>query len=145
MKALIVIRGEQVLDGQAPDLTEMTTVGTLEPEENGWVLQYRETQVTGMAGTETALHITPAKVTIPRTGTNTGMLVLEKPRRHHSEYSTPYGMIDLGTYATDLDCRLTEKGGILEFRYTLGFNGSIQSCHAVHITVQEEKTPCPLS
>ncbi len=144
MDVLIHISGTQTLEGERPDTIELTTTGTLEATENGWRLCYKESEATGLPGTTTAVHIAPQRVVLERTGTNASILVLEKNRRHHSNYSTPYGMMDLGTYATALNCRLTPKGGTLDFAYTLGFNGGINSSHVVHIEV-EESTSCLLS
>ncbi len=145
MKALIRIVGTQKLEEQEPDTLELTTTGTLEQGREGWRLSYQETDATGLSGTLTTLHITPQRVTLERTGANASLLVLEKHRRHHSNYATPYGMLDLGTYANELSYSLNEAGGELHFSYTLGFNGGINSVHTVHITVQEDKTPCPIS
>ncbi len=137
MKALLHIVGTQTVDGDE-DVIELTTNGTLEQTEDGWRIVYSETEATGMVGTVTQLDITEDKLNLMRTGPSPSMLVLEKNRRHHCNYPTPYGIIDLGTYASELDCRLTPTGGELIFSYTLGFNGGISSAHTVHITVQEE-------
>lgn len=145
MQALIHIKGTQQLDGQEPDITELTTRGTLTRTADGWDLCYDETEATGLKGTTTTVHIAKNRIVLERTGANASMLVLEKNRRHHSNYATPYGLIDLGSYANRLEYNLTESGGTLEFSYTLGFNGSINSAHIVHITVQEEPLTCQLS
>lgn len=138
MKAIIKIVGTQTVDGER-DVIELTTGGTLERRENGWKLCYYETEATGMEGTVTTLDIEPEKLNLIRSGTHPSMLVLEKNRRHHCNYRTPYGNIDLGTYTSELTYDLDETGGSLKFSYTLGFNGGVNSAHTVHITVQEEK------
>ena len=138
MKALIKITGTQTADGES-DVIELTTNGTLERSENGWVLSYSETEATGMDGTVTTLDISPEKLNLMRSGTHPSMLILEKNRRHHCNYNTPYGTIDLGTYTSELTYDLNDHGGEVAFSYTLGFNGGVSSAHTVHITVQEEK------
>ncbi len=139
MNALIHITGTQTVDGEE-DVVELTTNGTLEHTEYGWILCYQETEVTGMEGTTTKLEITPNRLNLMRTGSHPSILILEKNRRHHCTYQTPYGAIDLGTYTSELTYQLSElTGGELLFSYTLGFNGGISSAHTVHITVQEEK------
>ncbi len=138
MKALIKIIGTQTADGEQ-DIIELTTTGTLEKTEEGWKLCYHETEATGMEGTVTTLEMSPGKLNLIRTGSHPSMLVLEKNQRHHCNYHTPYGTIDLGTYASELEYRLSECGGEILFSYTLGFNGGISSAHTIHITVQEEK------
>ncbi len=137
MQAIITIVGTQTVDGNT-DTVELTTNGTLEQAADGWKIHYEESETTGLAGTATTVHISPDKVLLERTGANASFLILEKHKRHHSNYNTPYGAIDLGTYATELSYNLTERGGTLQFAYTLGFNGSVNSEHTVHITIREE-------
>ena len=138
MKALIKITGTQTADGES-DVIELTTNGTLKRSGNGWELSYNETEATGMGGTVTTLDITQHRLNLMRSGTHPSMLVLEKNRRHHCNYNTPYGTIDLGTYTSELSYDLDDEGGQVSFSYTLGFNGGVSSAHTVHITVQEEK------
>lgn len=138
MNALIKIIGTQTADGDE-DVVELTTNGTLERVADGWKLRYHETEATGMEGTVTQLDISEDRLTLMRSGTHPSMLILEKNKRHHCNYHTPYGTIDLGTYTSELSYDLDDCGGELEFHYTLGFNGGISSAHNVHITVQEEK------
>lgn len=138
MNALIKIVGTQTADGEE-DVVELTTNGTLERVGDGWKLCYNETEATGMEGTVTQLDISRNRLTMMRSGTHPSMLILEKNRRHHCNYHTPYGTIDLGTYASELSYDLDDHGGKVYFRYTLGFNGGISSDHYIDITVQEEK------
>ena len=138
MKALIKIVGKQTADGEE-DVVELTTNGTLERVSNGWKLCYNETEATGMEGTVTQLEITENYLNLVRMGTHPSTLTLEKNKRHHCNYHTPYGTIDLGTYTSQLAFDLDDHGGEVVFEYTLGFNGGISSAHNVHITVQEEK------
>ena len=138
MKALIHIVGTQTVDDEQ-DVTELTTNGVLRREADGWQLCYRETEATGLEGTTTTLHLSPDKLNLMRTGSHPSMLVLEKNRRHHCNYNTPYGTIDLGTYTSELEYDLSDDGGEITFSYTLGFNGGISSAHTVHISVQEER------
>lgn len=138
MNALIKIIGTQTADGEQ-DVVELTTNGTLEQTDTGWKLCYNETEATGMDGTTTTLDISEGRLNLMRSGTHPSMLILEKNKRHHCNYNTPYGTFDLGTYTSELAYKLNNHGGELLFSYTLGFNGGINSAHTVHITVQEEQ------
>ncbi len=137
MQALIKITGTQTIDDQN-DTVELTTSGTYLPTEVGWQLRYDESAATGMEGTTTTVHVKGDRIVMERSGENASILVIEKHRRHHSHYITPYGTLDLGTYATAVERMLDEDGGTLELRYTLDFNGSVRSTHAVHITVRQQ-------
>lgn len=137
MQALIKITGTQTIDDQN-DTVELTTSGTYLPTEDGWQLRYDESAATGMEGTTTTVHVKGDRIVMERSGENASILVIEKHRRHHSHYITPYGTLDLGTYATAVERMLDEDGGTLELRYTLDFNGSVRSTHAVNITVRQQ-------
>ncbi len=137
MDVLINIKGTQTVDGES-EVVEVTTAGTMEALADGWKLCYEETEATGLQGTTTHLTATDGRVQLERTGAHPSMLILEKGRRHHCTYNTPYGAIDLGTYATAMHNSLVLGGGKLDFSYTLGFNGSISAEHTINITVREE-------
>lgn len=138
MNALIKIISTQCVDDER-DVIELTTTGTLEKENDKYILCYNETEATGMEGTATRLDISPGYVQLTRTGTHPSMLILEENRRHLCNYQTPYGGIDLGTHMSELTYDLNDHGGRMKFSYTLGFNGGISSAHTVEITIQEEK------
>ena len=45
---MISVRGEQYFDDVDPNATELMTEGTLEQTEDGFLLSYQETELTGM-------------------------------------------------------------------------------------------------
>ena len=137
MEVLIFIVGKQEVKGER-DRSELLTDGTMTVTPKGVQLFYRESAATGMEGTTTTVHVKGDRIVMERSGENASILVIEKHRRHHSHYITPYGTLDLGTYATAVERMLDEDGGTLELRYTLDFNGSVKSTHAVHITVRQQ-------
>ena len=65
---LLSIRGEQYFDGIDPDATELMTEGTLEVTQEGLLLTYRETELTGMEGTVTTFEVKGPQVILRRTG-----------------------------------------------------------------------------
>lgn len=135
MDVLIAIKGVQSLDGDS-DTIELTTVGIMEPTQDGYLLQYQETPITGMPGTVTTLRIAPSQVQLERSGSLSSLLVLEKGRRHQTSYETPYGSLLAGTYTEELDIDLTEEGGRLVLTYTMDMNGAVTGRHTVHIDVK---------
>ena len=58
-------------------------------------------------------------VTIMRTGENRSRLTLEKDRRHHCHYRTPFGEIMIGVYTDTVSYDLNDDGGELYVSYTL--------------------------
>ena len=62
MDVWISITGIQRVDGES-NVAELSTGGTLEREQDGYLLTYDESEATGMAGVRTALHIRDDGVT----------------------------------------------------------------------------------
>lgn len=131
----ISIVGTQVLDGDS-DTVELTTAGELERTQEGFLLRYPETSVTGMPGTMTTLHISPQRVLLERSGALNSLMVLEKQRRHQSRYETPYGGLMMGVYAETVAAELDEQGGHLHLVYTMDMNGRDTGRHDIQITVK---------
>ncbi len=136
MDVKITVIGVQQIDGHT-DKTEMTTVGTLTEDANGYVLQYAESAATGLDNTVTTLRIQPQMVTMERTGAHAGLLVLECKKRHLCSYATPIGNVMLGVYTESVDAQLTRAGGAVNISYTLDVGGNMMSRQnlTVHIEV----------
>ena len=116
MDVWISITGIQRVDGES-NVAELSTGGTLEREQDGYLLTYDESEATGMAGVRTALHIRDDGVTMERTGAMNALLVLETGKRHLCEYDTGYGKLMMGVYTQELSNHLAETGGELALRY----------------------------
>ncbi len=78
------------------DGIEFTTEGRFWAKGNTTLIQYEETELSGMEGCTTSLTITPTRVRMKRTGENISdntEMVFEKGRRMHGLYATPYGNV----------------------------------------------------
>ncbi|MFR1434153.1 MAG: DUF1934 domain-containing protein [Acutalibacteraceae bacterium] len=134
----ISITGIQRVDGES-NVAELSTGGTLEREQDGYLLTYEESEATGMAGVRTALHIRDDGVTMERTGAMNALLVLEAGKRHMCEYDTGYGKLMMGVYTQEMNNHLAETGGELALRYTLDFNAGLAAAHELRVSVREIK------
>ena len=86
LPVMLSIRGEQYFDGIDPDETELMTEGTMELAEDGIVLSYEESELTGMEGTTTTFEVKGPRVTLTRSGTVNSQMVFEEGRQHTSLY-----------------------------------------------------------
>lgn len=92
-------------------------------ESNEYVIEYDETELSGMEGTKTKIIADRSKVQLVRDGSFNSHFVLEKGKKFIGKYNTPYGAIALEITPTDVDCDLNENGGLLSFRYLLQLGG----------------------
>ena len=137
---IISIRGEQIFDGQEPDVTELVTAGTLEHDPvEGYCLAYQETELTGMEGTRTEFRVKDRQITLTRSGGVNSVMVFEEGARHLSMYETPFGALSVGVNTRRMRADLNSAGGEIEIDYALEINHSISGLNQFHIQVK--KTP----
>ena len=134
----LFIRGEQYFDDVDPDATELVTEGTLELMEEGLRLTYQETSLTGMEGTTTTFEITGPQVTLRRAGTVNSQMVFEEGRQQTSLYETPYGELSVDIQTSALRHNLSERGGLLEIKYSIAVEHTVTGRNSFKIRVKRK-------
>lgn len=125
-------------DGKTTEQTELITRGRLEKKADRFVISYDETEATGFEGTVTELSIYGnEKVTLNRTGEYMSNLIIEKGKKHHCHYGTPYGDIMVGVNSKEISANLTEKGGNVSFKYVIDVNSSYLGDFDISIDVKQ--------
>ena len=103
------------------------------------VLEYRETELTGMEGTVTRFTVRADRVELERTGTVSSSMLFLRDRPHSSLYETPWGAMLVDITTTSLRHRLGERGGVLELSYTVAVDHRVVGENRVKIRVKEKK------
>lgn len=136
---LIQIRGVQYIDGEQ-DVVELTTVGRFYRKNGDYYISYDESEATGFEGGKTTLKVEgdDSKVTMLRSGPNRSQLIVEAGRRHQCQYDTGYGPIIMGVSGDRILSSLSDRGGELNFKYTLDLNASLASENEVFVQVREQ-------
>ena len=135
---MLSIRGEQYFDGIDPDATELMTEGTMTLTENGMVLAYEETALTGMEGTTTSFQIQGSQVILTRSGTVNSQMVFEEGRQHTSLYETPFGELSVDIQTSVLKHNLTERGGLMEIKYSIAVEHTVTGRNCFKIRVRRK-------
>ena len=86
---------------------------------DGLLLRYEESALTGMEGTTTTFELRGPQVRLIRTGKVNSQMVFEEGRQHTSLYETPFGELSVDIQTSFLRHNLTERGGILEIKYSI--------------------------
>lgn len=93
---IISIKGKQLYAESGPDEMELVTSGVLKRDSRGgFLVSYQESELTGLEGTTTKLHVHGGRVTLLREGGVNSQMVFEEGRRHLSMYETPYGELHI--------------------------------------------------
>ena len=101
------------------------------------ILEYHETELTGMAGTTTRFTIAKDSATLLRTGSINNEMRFRLGYPHMSLYETPMGALTVEITTEKLAHRLDEHGGILNIKYTIAVEQQITGRHQFKIRVRE--------
>lgn len=114
---ILSICGRQTYMDQEPDVIELVTEGTLEYRDNGWDIQYEESDLTGMEGVTTAFRIEQDRVILTRTGKLHSQMVFQEGVRHESLYQMEFGALMITVCAKRILVLLDKNGGMVDLIY----------------------------
>lgn len=114
-------------DGEI-EKSELTTTARMSGIPEDYYILYDE-QSDELKGCLTTIHVTNGNcIDISRKGRYTTDLKIERGKRNICFYSTPFGQLSMGVYASRIQSEFTEGIGVkLDFSYTLDFNNSLVS------------------
>ena len=116
-KAVITIKSNTLENDD--DLVEVVSVGEFEKIDDGFVVKYDETEISGMDGTETTMIIKEDSFDLIREGTTETKMEFKKNKENIVLYKIPYGIMNIKTYTKGLYIDVNECGGTVELAYTL--------------------------
>ena len=135
---IISIKGKQLYAESSPDEMELVTSGVLKRDSRGgYTVSYQESELTGLEGTTTKLHIDGGRVTLLREGNTNSQMVFEEGRRHLSMYETPYGALSIGVSTKRMRSTLGESGGDVEIDYAIEIDNLIAGQNLFRMSVKK--------
>lgn len=135
---IISIKGSQT-NGKASDEMELVTEGKLVRRgEDSYTISYEESEMTGLEGTTTVLHIDGPRVTLLREGTFNSQMVFEEGCRHLSMYETPYGSLSVGIDTRRMKNTVDESGGDLEIDYAIEIDNLLAGRNLFKMSVRKD-------
>lgn len=133
---LITLKSIQY-DGDDSSETELITEGSYKKTSEGYIITYDESEATGYKGSKTMLTtIGENQVTMERSGSTTSNLFIEKGKKHHCHYGTPYGDFVVGITTKDIKSSLSDTGGDLFLNYVVDINSSYLSEHEITVNIK---------
>ena len=104
----------------------------------GVLLEYQETELTGMEGTTTTFDVNGSKVTLTRTGAVNSQMVFEEGRQHTSLYETPFGELTVDIQTSRLRHNLSERGGVMDIKYSIAVEHTVTGRNCFKIRVKRK-------
>ena len=117
---------------------EMSVQGTITYDKNKNVIEYIENNDETGPEETTISVFEDGTVSIVRNGQFSSEMMVEKGKRHHTFYKTPYGELTMGIYGNQVDWSRDEKGAVLKMRYSLDFNNGFVSENTMIIYIEEK-------
>lgn len=135
---IISIKGKQLYAESGHEEMELVTSGTLKRNgRGGYTVSYQETELTGLQGTTTRLHIDGGRVTLLREGNINSQMVFEEGTRHLSMYETPYGALSIGVNTRRMRSTLDDAGGDLEIDYAIEIDNLVAGQNLFRMNVKK--------
>lgn len=135
-KVMLTIRGQQNYIGQEPDVIELITEGCLEETENGWVIRYEESDLTGLQGVFTEFRIEDECIILRRTGAMNSQMVFRLGVPHDSLYQIEFGALMITVCASEIRYDITKQGGTVDLAYSIEIEQSAAGSIVYHLDIK---------
>lgn len=137
MKENVIIRMFSVqYENDERTESELLTEGFFRKKGNLVNISYSDTEATGFEGSETSVTVRKDEyASIIRKGTSNSNLILERDKKHHCYYSTPFGGMNIGIFTHAIRNELTDDGGTLYMKYTVDINSAFVSDNEIELTI----------
>lgn len=119
-KAIISVFSGENENNKEP--ISVTTPGEFYERNNCYYAVYKETEISGMAGTTTTLKMKPDKFSMIRNGTTSTKMDFEKGKQTFSMYNTPYGTLELEINTKNIQVSMNGNGGKVHVEYELSIS-----------------------
>ncbi|MCL1855870.1 MAG: DUF1934 domain-containing protein [Clostridia bacterium] len=126
---LLSLQASSSAEGEQRDGLQLLTSGELTALTDGYLIRYEEIINESAAPTKVELSLKEGIVTMQRKGEFESNLVFRKGRRYESQYVTPFGLIELALYCTEMRYGVDKQGGFLQLQYQLDLNGQFEAMH----------------
>lgn len=132
-QVLLSVTGWAQAEEDKPEPVRLLTTGTLSGAEDGWRIDYTETQPDNESH-DVVVTMEKGVVTMQRMGPYSTSMVFEKGRRFEGSYYTPYGALDMGVYATQVQYAVDDQSnGEVNLKYQLDLQGQFAAMHDLRI------------
>jgi uncharacterized beta-barrel protein YwiB (DUF1934 family) len=117
-RVMLTIKGTQ-FDSGHDDRVEFMTEGRIFKNAEGYLLEYDESELTGVDGCTTRLILKDGSVTLLRSGSSDMHMIFSPHSVYESTVTTPEGTRRISIFAMRVESQLFEQSGSLCLEYEL--------------------------
>ena len=118
-RVMLNIKGSQNGD----ENIELITQGDVFETEKGLVLEYCESEISGMEGTKNTITIGDVGISLERHGEVSTSLYFEQGKRFIGNYQTSFGVMSMSVYPTLVQSSHDDQNGHIDLEYELELEG----------------------
>ncbi len=134
-KVMVRIHSEQHYEGESPEIVEFMTEGTMEETDDGFLISYEETELTGLQGTTTTILMEKERIVLKRQGTLKSEMIFAIDQEYRSLYDMGVGALLITIRTTVLVQVMDMGGGFADIVYDLIIEDSIAGQVRYHIDI----------
>ena len=120
---LLTIKGSHTEGGQE-DAMELITDGFLTHENGSYIIEYDESELSGIENTKTRLKVEDECIHLERQGALQTEFVFAKTKPFEASYSTPFGAMQVSVFPTHVQSMLSDKEGNIDLEYIIKIGGA---------------------
>ena len=102
---------------------ELITQGDFFETDEGLILEYCESEISGMEGTINTILITDDAISLERHGDVSTSLYFEQGKRFIGNYQTSFGVMSMSVYPTLVSSNHDDNNGKIDLEYELDLEG----------------------
>jgi len=115
---LLTIKGSHT-EGGEENAIELITDGVLTHEGGSYIIEYDESELSGMENTKTRLKVVDECIHLERQGALQTEFVFAKTRPFEASYSTPFGAMQVSVFPTLVQSALSDSEGNIDLEYII--------------------------
>ncbi len=123
MNILLTIKGSHT-EGGEENAMELITDGILSHENGSYVIEYDESEMSGIENTKTRLKVKDECIHLERQGALQTEFVFAKTQPFEALYSTPYGAMQVSVFPTHVQSALSDIEGNIDLEYIIKIGGA---------------------
>lgn len=132
-----ILSSQRIGIDQEEKTIEMVTEGSFQDRDNGFILCYHESEISGMEDSDTTVIVENNKVTMERTGKISAIMEFKKGEKKSSLYDTEFGNMILEIDTLDIDIFFKKNPISIDIKivYDIMIRDVYEGTNKIHIRV----------
>lgn len=130
---LLTLHASSSVGGEPGEVVQLLTTGEWTYQDGAHLIRYEEALDENASPTQVQLSLQDGAVTLQRNGSYETNMVFRKGQRYESQYTTPFGTMEMAIFCTKVKYAIKEQGGTLQLQYQLDLNGQYASMNQMEM------------